>query len=241
MEQYEAIAVLIDAENISPQKLRPVLDEISKYGRIIARRAYGDWTGESLKHWKDPLNALSIKPEQQFAYTKGKNSSDIAMVIDAMDLLYTKKFDAFVIVSSDSDFTGLVSRLKEDGMYVFGVGKKTTPSAFKNTCDNFISIENLDEEQAESTEKKQKKTEITDAKELIKPLTRAWEDHQNDDGWVNVSDAGQLIKRLRPDFDPRTYGARNLTDVINKLGDHFETTNIKFKGHGVTMYKPKLK
>ncbi|TOK31976.1 NYN domain-containing protein, partial [Vibrio parahaemolyticus] len=135
------IAVLIDAENAQYSVLDAVLKELSKHGHILVKKAYGDWSSECLKNWKQPLNELAINPVQQFSYTQGKNSSDAAMIIDAMDLLYSNKYDAFALVSSDSDFTKLASRLKESEIYVFGVGKKMTPVAFRNACDDFMYTE----------------------------------------------------------------------------------------------------
>ncbi|RKZ72872.1 MAG: hypothetical protein DRR16_33610, partial [Candidatus Parabeggiatoa sp. nov. 3] len=143
IDSEKKIAVLIDAENAQYSVLGAVLSELSKHGHIITKRAYGDWSSNHLKNWKQPLNELAINPVQQFSYTQGKNSSDAAMIIDAMDLLYSGKFDSFALVSSDSDFTKLASRLKESQIYVFGVGEKKTPTAFRNACDDFISTEVL--------------------------------------------------------------------------------------------------
>ncbi len=148
----DKIAVLIDADNAQLTSLKAILDEISKYGRITVKKAYGDWKNPSLKNWEEELKELAIKPEQQFAYTKGKNATDIALVIDAMDLLYTHNNDAFVIVCSDADYTPLAIRLRETGAYIFGVGEDKTPAAFRNSCDNFILTKLLtdgDEKKAE--------------------------------------------------------------------------------------------
>ncbi len=150
INEQKKIAVLIDADNTQYTKLGAILSEIAVHGHIITKRAYGDFSSENLKKWKDKLNENAIIPVQQFSYTQGKNSSDSALIIDAMDLLYTEKYDAFAIVSSDSDFTKLASRLRESQEFVFGVGRKQTPVSFVNACDDFIFIENLTEEAADS-------------------------------------------------------------------------------------------
>ena len=139
LDDHKKIAVLIDADNAQHSKLKPIIDELSSHGHIVVKRAYGDWSSEYLKNWKTALNELAIQPIQQFAYTTGKNSTDASMIIDAMDLLYSNKFDAFALVSSDSDFTKLASRLRESEILVFGVGERKTPISFRNACDNFIS------------------------------------------------------------------------------------------------------
>ncbi|MDG2713713.1 NYN domain-containing protein, partial [Vibrio parahaemolyticus] len=137
------IAVLIDSENTPHSKLNLIIEELSSFGQIIVKRAYGDFSAEQLKNWKQPLNELAIQAKQQFAYTSGKNSTDSLMIIDAMDLLYSQRFDAFALISSDSDFTSLATRLRESEIHVIGVGKAMTPTSFKNACDDFVAIENL--------------------------------------------------------------------------------------------------
>ena len=141
--EYKKIAVLIDSDNTQHSKIHLIIEELSGFGQIVVKRAYGDFSSDCLKNWKKPLNELAIQPRQQFAYTTGKNSTDSIMIIDAMDLLYTERFDAFALISSDSDFTSLATRLRESEIEVIGVGKTTTPVSFKNACDDFISVENL--------------------------------------------------------------------------------------------------
>jgi uncharacterized protein (TIGR00288 family) len=153
IDEQKKIAVLIDADNAQYSKIKAVLAEISTHGHIITKRAYGDWSSFNLKKWKITLNEFSIQPVQQFAYTTGKNSTDASMIIDAMDLLYTEKYDSFVLVSSDSDFTKLASRLREAEKFVFGVGEAKTPIAFRNACDDFILVENLEKETKKPEEK----------------------------------------------------------------------------------------
>lgn len=232
LDEHKKIAVLIDADNAQHSKIRHVIDELSAHGHIVVKRAYGDWSSENLKNWKTVLNELSVQPVQQFAYTTGKNSTDASMIIDAMDLLYSGKFDAFALVSSDSDFTKLASRLRESEIFVFGVGEKKTPLAFRNACDDFVLTENLGApvvaEAAETVE-----ISKTEQKELVDILTKAWDQYKDEDGWSNVGPAGSLVKRLKPDFDPRSYGGKTLTEVIQKLNKFFQ---VKKEGN-VRLYK----
>ena len=208
------IALLIDAENTQYSKLNLILKELSKYGYLITKKAYGDWSSEKLKNWKDVLNELAIQPVQQFSYTSGKNSSDIALVIDAMDLLYSGKYDSFAIVSSDSDFTKLASRLRESSIYVFGIGERKTPISFKNACDDFIVMENLNNDSSVK-----QKEENESPEKAIKLLKWAWEESADDDDeqWAYVSRTGSYIKRVYPDFTPNDYGAKSYTVLIRNL------------------------
>lgn len=246
LDGHKKIAVLVDADNAQLCKLSAILDEISAHGHVLIKRAYGDWSVDSLKNWKKPLNELAIQPIQQFAYTTGKNATDASMIIDAMDLLYSNRIDAFVLVSSDSDFTKLASRLRESEKFVFGVGEKKTPVSFRNACDDFVFTENLTSEQISE---KNKSTQTTSpinssngAEELIPAFLKAWELYQNEDGWVNVGPAGSFLKRAKPDFDPRTYGEKKVTDVIVNLSTVFELTRKKGKGTAsLVRYRPKIK
>ncbi|TKB48469.1 NYN domain-containing protein [Ferrimonas sediminicola] len=241
LDDHKKIAVLIDADNAQYAKIKLILDEISSQGHIVIKRAYGDWSSEYLKNWKGHLNELAIQPIQQFAYTTGKNATDASMIIDAMDLLYSNKFDAFAIVSSDSDFTRLASRLRESEIFVFGVGEKKTPVSFRNACDDFIFTENLsdatdadDEHAVDDTERAE-----ADIEELIPVLTKAWERFQDDSGWANVAPVGGYVKRAKPDFDPRSYGVRKLPEVIAELSGAFEMTKYKGKGTvNIVAYRP---
>lgn len=233
LDVHKKIAVLIDADNAQYSKIKTIMDEISGYGHIVIKRAYGDWSSEYLKNWKVSLNELAIQPIQQFAYTTGKNSTDASLIIDAMDLLYSNKFDAFALVSSDSDFTKLASRLRESEILVFGVGEKKTPIAFRNACDDFIFTENLDSDIASSQKEKNtvvSKTENITAEALIPVLKKAWRRFQDDDGWANVSSAGSFVKRSTPDFDPRTYGVSKFPEIIAILDKYFEMKKYKGKG-----------
>jgi uncharacterized LabA/DUF88 family protein len=223
------LAVLIDADNAQPSITEGLLAEVAKFGTAHVKRAYGDWTSTSLKGWKEQLLEQSIQPIQQFAYTRGKNSTDAAMVIDAMDLLYSGRFDGFCIVSSDSDFTRLAARLRESGLTVYGFGERKTPKPFVAACDKFIYIENLrfaeDEASADAADaagsgvKPRPRAPATAAQlkadtELVKLLHNAVEAASDDDGWAPLSSIGNIITNQRPDFDSRSYGYAKLSDLI---------------------------
>jgi len=241
LDEHKKISVLIDADNAQHSKVKAILEEISAHGHIVIKRAYGDWSSDYLKNWKKSLNELAIQPIQQFAYTTGKNSTDASMIIDAMDLLYSNKFDAFALVSSDSDFTKLASRLRESEIFVFGVGEKKTPISFRNTCDDFIYTENLDNESSSEPTSSTKGSKNNNSNELIPVLNKAWKQYQDDEGWANVAPVGNYVKRAMPDFDPRSYGATKLPEIISKLAE-FEMTKFKGKGNvNIVAYKPKRK
>jgi uncharacterized protein (TIGR00288 family) len=247
LNDHKKIAILIDADNAQHSKLKAILDELSAHGHVVIKRAYGDWSCENLKNWKNSLNELAIQPIQQFAYTTGKNSTDASMIIDAMDLLYSGKYDAFALVSSDSDFTKLASRLRESEIFVFGVGESKTPISFRNACDDFIFTENLEIEKPKATthtiqpEKNEQKPKPNHLLELVPILKKGWEQYQNDDGWANVAAAGSFLKRSKPDFDPRSYGVTKITEILANLTSYFEMKKYKGKGTGsIVAYRPKL-
>lgn len=244
LEQHKKIAVLIDADNAQLSKLPLIIEELSSHGHVVVKRAYGDWSVDSLKNWKTVLNELAIQPVQQFAYTKGKNATDASMIIDAMDLLYSSKFDAFALVSSDSDFTKLASRLREAEIYVFGFGERKTPVSFRSACDDFLFTENLEypeevapEEEAVKTETETRKRKPEKVPEEVALLKRAWEQTQDDQGWATFSAAGSFLKRTRPDFDPRTYGAKKFSDLLVARSDYFSVKKGA-NGQGYRAYKP---
>src|ERR1700758_3441834 len=205
-ENADRLAVLIDADNAQPAIAEGLLAEVAKYGTAHVKRAYGDWTGTSLKGWKERLLAQSIQPIQQFAYTTGKNATDAAMVIDAMDLLYSGRFDGFCLVSSDSDFTRLASRIRESGLTVYGFGERKTPKPFVSACDKFIYIENLTytETLAASTGTAVKPTPRSTAAQLkgdtalVSLLRNAVEGTSDDDGWAALASVGHIITNQRP-------------------------------------------
>jgi uncharacterized LabA/DUF88 family protein len=223
-ENTARLAVLIDADNAQASITEGLLAEVAKYGTAHVKRAYGDWTAQNLRGWKDQLLAQSIQPIQQFAYTTGKNATDAAMVIDAMDLLYSGRFDGFCIVSSDSDFTRLAARLRESGMTVYGFGERKTPKPFVAACDKFVYIENLrfadedavsDAPGAKPTKPKPATaTQLKGDASLVSLLRNAVEGASDDDGWAPLASVGNIITNQRPDFDSRSYGYGKLSDLI---------------------------
>jgi len=216
MEDTEKLAVLIDADNAQPSIIDSLLAEIANYGTASVKRIYGDWTGPGLKGWKEVLLQHSIQPMQQFAYTKGKNATDSAMIIDAMDLLYTGNFNGFCIVSSDSDFTKLASRIREAGLLVYGFGEKKTPAAFVSACDKFIYTEVLRAKTDESKQiaKKSSSALKQDAK-LVNLLRNAVEASSDESGWAHLAPVGSNIAKQSPDFDPRNYGYSKLGELVS--------------------------
>ncbi|HVB46299.1 MAG TPA: NYN domain-containing protein [Streptosporangiaceae bacterium] len=220
-ENAAKLAVLIDADNAPPSITEGLLAEVAKLGTAHVKRAYGDWTGTSLKGWKDQLLAQSIQPIQQFAYTSGKNATDAAMVIDAMDLLYSGRFDGFCVVSSDSDFTRLAARIRESGLIVYGFGERKTPKPFVAACDKFIYIENLSYGEADATPgavpAPTPRTSAAMLKRdtaLVSQLRNAVEAASDDDGWAMLAAVGHIITKQRPDFDSRNYGYAKLSDLM---------------------------
>lgn len=218
------LAVLIDADNISAKYAEAMFEEIASFGEASIRRIYGDFAGGSPQGWnKEKLAALAIVPHQQFANTTGKNASDIALVIDAMDILHSGRFDGFVLISSDSDFTRLASRIREQGVDVFGMGMRKTPAAFVQACKRFIYVENLLEEPGKPKPKPKKEDDggngnapagLADPTKLV---VRAMDAIDQDDEWFTLGQIGQYITAAAPDFDTRSYGKRKLSDLIASL------------------------
>ena len=256
-DNLQNIVLLIDAENTRLSRLEDVIMEISTRGRIVVKRAYADWKRPTLKNWEPQLIRLAIKAVQQFNYVSGKNTSDIALVIDAMDLLHEKFYDAFVLVSSDSDFTPLAIRLIESGVHVIGVGDNKTLQSFRNACDEFILLESLTEEQRHSAESSTAETSEKDEDasqegsnppdlptigEIHNLLKIASDKYQDDDGFVNVSAAGNYIKRVRPDFYCQAYGFSKLSDLIESFPEKYEMKRYSGKGTvNIVVYKIKPK
>ena len=215
MEKTEKLAVLIDADNAQPAIVDGLLAEIANYGTASVKRIYGDWTAPGLKKWKDVLLQHSIQPMQQFAYTKGKNATDSAMIIDAMDMLYTNNFDGFCLISSDSDFTKLASRLREAGLIVYGFGEQKTPSAFVSACDKFIYTEVLRAKTDESEAiAKKTTTELQQDTRLKNLLWKAVESSSDDSGWAHLASVGSNIAKQSPEFDARNYGYAKLRELV---------------------------
>lgn len=217
------LAVLIDADNISAKYAEAMFEEIASFGEASIRRIYGDFAGGSPQGWnKEKLAALAIVPHQQFANTTGKNASDIALVIDAMDILHSGRFDGFVLISSDSDFTRLASRIREQGLDVYGMGMRKTPAAFVKACKRFIYVENLLEDPGKGKPKAKKPELANDdaPAELADPtklVIRAMDAIDQDDEWYTLGQIGQYITAASPDFDTRSYGKRKLSDLIASL------------------------
>lgn len=217
IDDQARLAVLIDADNSQPSIIAGLMDEIAAHGIASVKRIYGDWTDTKLKGWKNVLLEHGLHPMQQFAYTTGKNATDSAMIIDAMDLLYTKNFDGFCIVSSDSDFTRLASRIRESGIKVYGFGEQKTPKAFIGVCDKFIYTENL---RRSINHKEQVSPKIKgDDKALLALVRNAVEDTTNEAGWSYLGSIGQNLINKSPEFDPRSYGYKKLLDLIESLGE----------------------
>jgi uncharacterized LabA/DUF88 family protein len=226
-ENQAKLAVLIDADNTQPAIIEGLLDEVAKYGIASVKRIYGDWTNTNLRSWKDRLLEFAIQPIQQFSYTSGKNSTDSAMIIDAMDLLYSEKLDGFCIVSSDSDFTRLAARLRESGRTVYGFGEKKTPRAFVSVCDKFIYTEILLALQEENDEDDSKpaarvRKDFKGDRRLLKLLRDSVEDLADESGWAYLGSVGQKISNRSSEFDPRNYGFKKLADLF-RAASQFET------------------
>lgn len=224
------LAVLIDADNVPYINIREVLEELAKYGIPTFKRIYGDWTKPTVSGWKTVLLENAITPVQQYSYTRGKNSTDSAMIIDAMDILYSGKVDGFCLVSSDSDFTRLATRLREAGMKVIGIGEKKTPYSFIAACDKFIYLEIIGKNSADTgeskskgkAEKRKKKKEgerdqDSAANRVRKLISGSITDLADENGWAYLGDVGNLILKKQPDFDPRNYGYTKLTPLIRSL------------------------
>ena len=219
-ESSAALAILIDGDNASSDIFKGLIDEVAKFGRATVRRIYGDWTKPNLGKWKELLLEHSIQPIQQFAYTTGKNATDSTMIIDAMDLLYAGNLDGFCIVSSDSDFTRLASRLKESGKRVYGFGEKKTPRPFVAACDRFIYTEVFTRATGEGPQRTVA-AELDRDREFIDFVGGAIDDASDDNGWANLGAVGSILTKKQPDFDSRNYGYGKLSDLID-ASRHFE-------------------
>lgn len=239
------LAVLIDADNAQAAVIEGLLAEIARFGEATVRRIYGDFTSPTSSSWKKVLQRYAIKPVQQFAYTTGKNATDSTLIIDAMDLLYTRKFDGFCLITSDSDFTGLAMRLREEGLTVLGFGEKKTPEAFRNACHKFVftevlrpgaTAESVNPPPRAEVEQKpiqpQTITEATEAKlEFPKQFVlTALEQSIDDAGWAHLGTFGSYLTKLQPDFDSRLYGYKKLSDLVKAKTDLFETEERQAPG-----------
>lgn len=257
-DAQKRLAVLIDADNAQAAIIDGIFEEVAKYGVASVKRIYGDWTAPQLGSWKKVLLDYSIQPIQQFAYTKGKNATDSSLIIDAMDLLYTGRFDGFCLVSSDSDFTRLAARLREEGLVVYGFGEKKTPSPFVSACDKFIYTEILrevpaghadvaeaDPEPAPARDPSGSASGKTQQKETVPPsaasakskskaplefIAKVIDDISDEDGWANLGPVGSNISKLRPEFDPRLYGYKKLSELIKAFPKKFAIEDQKTSG-----------
>jgi len=221
------IAFLVDGDNASPELLPEMLAEASKYGSVLIRRVYGDWTSPQMTRWKRVLQDHALVPVQQFANVSGKNATDSAMIIDAMDILHSKLVKGFCLVSSDSDYTRLATRIREAGLFVMGIGESKTPAAFRNACHVFVSTDNLRHVAVAKPSLEPSSREA--AREI---LLRAYDKIEKDDGLARLDELGQVLRRLDPSFDPRTYGEPRLVDLIRALPDTFAIERPKDAGPG---------
>lgn len=229
------LAVLIDGDNIPSKYIKEMMEEITKYGTPTIKRIYGDWTKPQLAKWKTLLLENAINPIQQYSYTTGKNATDSAMIIDAMDILYSEKVNGFCLVSSDSDFTKLAMRLREAGVVVYGIGEKKTPEPFIVACDKFIYLEILAKEEENQDGNKTNKKENIDkiTPKVIRLLRNSVDDAADDDGWAFMGDVGSLILKKQPNFDARNFGFEKLTQLFKSLNkfeiEERDKTSGRFK------------
>lgn len=213
----QCYALLIDADNVSAKYIKPILTELSKYGIITYKRIYGDWTSTQHSSWKDELLTNSIMPIQQFSYTQGKNATDSAMIIDAMDILYTNDVDGFCIVSSDSDFTRLVSRIRESGKMVIGMGENKTPEPFRKACDKFTILENLLSEQEPGTSKTEESHDKLSKEKIEDTIIKMIIENQDSNKVTGLGEVGSRLVSLYPDFDVRSYGYNMLSKFLEEF------------------------
>ncbi|MGE5374751.1 MAG: NYN domain-containing protein [Bacteroidota bacterium] len=241
----QKIAILIDGDNAQSSLLPQMLVETGRHGQVTVRRIYGDWTTNSMNSWKETLNYHAFQPIQQFRYTVGKNATDSAMIIDAMDILHSGVVDGFCLVSSDSDYTRLATRIRETGIFVMGIGERKTPKAFVNACDLFVYTENLvEEKKAQQQRRAPAKTRRTKEEEKEEPdpmpvLSQAFEMAVGQDGWARLDVMGNAIYQVDPGFDPRTYGDKQLSRLLNKLKDKFEMRTQDIEGQLIFYVKMK--
>lgn len=228
MSKDTRIAVLIDSDNISPKYLQYILMELSNYGTPTIKRSYGDYSGTTKRNLKQSLLDLSIRPMHQFSYTKGKNATDSALIIDAMDILHEGKVESFCIVTSDSDFIGLVTRIREEGLQVIGMGEQKTSKYFVSACDQFKYLEVLEQAYKEemvqeqvnhsSNQKNENKSSMVTKKALIKSITKIIQENSDDDDWIGLGEVGSRLQKRHPEFDARNYGYAKLSSLIKSFG-----------------------
>ncbi len=243
MNKDTHLAVLIDGDNIPASHVKQMMEEISRYGNPTIKRIYGDWTKPQLAKWKQVLLENAINPVQQYSYTSGKNATDSAMIIDAMDILYSGDVDGFCLVSSDSDFTKLATRLREAGKQVIGIGEKKTPEPFIVACDRFIYLEILQqpEKSSRSNNRSTKKSNVEKlTPKVVKQIANTITDVADDDGWAFLGDVGSLLQKKQPNFDSRNYGFQKLTPLISSI-DKFAVEQRKQDGSNHKLIFVKVK
>jgi uncharacterized LabA/DUF88 family protein len=249
MDTTRRLALLIDGDNAQAALLPQMLTEVNKYGMATIRRVYGDWTEPQMKGWKEALNVYALQLVQQFRYTKGKNATDSALIIDAMDILYTAGIDGFCLVSSDSDFTRLATRIREKNLFVMGIGKESTPRPFVDACNVFVYTENLlksaeplDESAARPAleQAHDKALSSKDTRTLKKLLNAAFELAVQDDGWATLAAMGSFLRQLDPAFDPRTYGHNQLSQLVDAHPKIIEVKKVQSTGN-TTVYYVRMK
>lgn len=245
MDSTRRLALLIDGDNAQAALLPQMLTEVNKYGMATIRRVYGDWTEPQMKGWKEALNVYALQLVQQFRYTKGKNATDSALIIDAMDILYTAGIDGFCLVSSDSDFTRLATRIREKNLFVMGIGKETTPRPFVDACNVFVYTENLvppietpsgSAAKPAADQASDKARASKDTRALKKLLTAAFELAVQDDGWATLAAMGSFLRQLDPGFDPRTYGHKQLLQLVEAHPRIIEVKNAPSSGNMPVYY-----
>lgn len=254
MKSNFKIAVLVDGDNAQPKILKEMLEEVAKYGKATIRRIYGDWTSHQMNGWKDVVNFHSFNPIQKFAYTSGKNSTDSSLIIDAMDILHEKDIDGFCIISSDSDYTGLAKRIREQGVFVMGIGRKTTPIAFVQSCEIFTYVENIYKEEEPAVEpaepqKKQSRKVVspkettaevkhTEPKIDMQLINKAFEISAGEDELAYISQLGTTLRKIDPSFDARAFGYKNLTGLFESLSG-YELIRKELNGSNHALVKKK--
>lgn len=249
MATNRRLALMIDGDNAQADLLPQMLAEVSRHGTAIIRRVYGDWTTTQLKRWKEVLHVHALKPEQQFSYTSGKNATDSALIIDAMDIIYTAGVDGICIVSSDSDYTRLATRIREKNLFVMGIGEKKTPRAFVSACEVFVYTENLRSTEdidveanvpipsnTAATDVEVRGEDVTDLMYLKNLFQRAFGSAVQDDGWAHLGTLGSSLRQIDPGFDPRTYGYKLLSQLVQSDPSFFEIQKRASKGGQEVIY-----
>ncbi len=238
-DENRRLAMLIDGDNIQPSLIKETIAEASRYGLLSIRRIYGDWTADNMKPWKEILHTHAVQPMQQFRYTVGKNATDSSLIIDAMDILYEGIVSGFCLVSSDSDFTRLATRIREKGLFVMGIGREITPKAFVNACDVFTFTENLVSDKTAKQPEKVSSATNNEKQNNINPLPlikTALDMSSGEDGWALLATVGDKLRQLEPSFDPRTYGFKRLSQLIKSLSADLDIKDKGNKGGNSVIY-----